>query len=477
MDSKFSFISGSEEFFIRNRGSVVFRMLKYFTKATDRELGMLIKKIYSSSMESSQQIREGRLKTYLGLPLLPFYILFAKKVVWQRGAESRFNLETPDEEYFRTRYARLFSLLDGTKRITPRHRTASISGHDTTEPSASSVTAMTLIRLFLISPAVTAPLYIFCLLKGVNILREYRHALNLYATFEGYIRRYPCRDYITYEDHSNHPARYIAFRQSSGKRFIAVQNGERGPQPVWAFGMVDIYFVFGDYYSGLLRRLGYHAGQVVPAGSLTLNMHYETLMATASEPLYDIIYIDNGSLAPPDYGGLREDAARSEEVTLKHLNTLKSRHKGLKVAYQLRPYAGDTDKKARIAAAVRRILTEDIGILENSGSGESYVNIRRARLVVCFQSTMGYEALRMGAKCLFVNCSGYPSETLCEDGRFQIEDENLSYGGFEEKALSLMEMKLDGVPDAALKRHAVFNGRVQEAVAEAINSLKGQDVS
>lgn len=466
--SKLDFVEEAETFLIRNRGRVFFWLLKFYTKCSDYELDYLIRKIYCCSLKSSQQIVESELKTGFGVLFLPFFFLYSKRILWKRQSPTRYKLETIDEQYFRSRYSTIYEGLEGTKCVTPRYR-GSISGQKTTEPAAECVSLAALLRMFLVSICSFIPLYFFCRRSRIDIRREYRNALSLFATFDGYMKRSPCEDFITYEDHSNHPSRYIAFRQNSKGRFIVIQNGERGYHPSWAFGMVDVYFVFGEYYSDLLKDLGYHIGHAFASGSLTLNQHFFRLQKVPKEIKHDIIYIDNGSIAPPLYGGLAEAVARSEETALSHLSRFKADHHGLRIAYQLRPYGEDHAQKEAVLSVFRRHFTEEIEVLDNSGSGESYVNIKQSRLAVTFQSTMGFEAFMLGTKTLFINYSGHPNETLCEDERFQLEDNNASYEVFEQKLLSLIGLELESVPGVALRRHAIFNGRVQEDIAATIN--------
>lgn len=463
------FVADAEAFLVKYRSSLIFKALKVYTKCGDYEFDFLIRKIYASSIESSQYVHESAWKTLFGVFLLPFQLIFTKRLLWKAQALTRYNVDTPDEAYFRTRYADIYLALNGTKRVTPRYKGV-IRGQETTEPASASISPGALL-LFIICPLVAVPLYLFCLVNGINIMRAYRTALSQYAAFDGYFRRYPCERFITYADDANHPSRYIAFRQSGGRVLAAVQNGERGLHPSWAFGMADVYFVFGQYYAGLLKPLGYHVNRAFPVGSLSLNMHYARLNAVLRRMEYDIVYIDNGTLVPPDYGGLAPDVARSQELALAHFGRFKAAHPGLRVAYQLRPYGGNAAHRAGALAALKRCFTEEIDILENTGAGESYDNIRSARLVICFQSTMGFEAFMLGTKALFVNYSGHANETVCDDPRFQLDGSDASYEAFEAKVEELLALELAGPPEVALRRHAAFDGRVQERIAAAINGI------
>lgn len=461
------FVADAEAFFAKYRSSLIFKALRFYTRCSDYEFGFLVRKIYASSIESSQYVHESALKTLFGVFLLPFQLVATKRLLWKAQGAAMYNVDTPDEAYFRTRYAAIYSALKGTKRVTPRYRGV-ICGHETTEPASASISPRALL-LFIVCPLVVVPLYLFCLINRIDIMRAYRTALSQYAAFDGYFRRYPCERFITYADDANHPSRYIAFRQNGGRVLAAVQNGERGLHSSWAFGMVDVYFVFGEYYAGLLKPSGYHVNKTFPVGSLSLNMHYDRLNAPARRIEYDIVYIDNGTLVPPDYGGLAPDVARSEELALEYLNRFEATHKGLRIAYQLRPYGADVSRKNTLLAVLKGHLTGEIIILENTGAGESYDNIRSARLAVCFQSTMGFEAFMLGTKALFVNYSGHANETICDDPRFQLDGSDKGYEAFEVRVEELLGLELAAPPAVALRHHAAFDGRVQERIAAVLN--------
>ena len=107
-------------------------------------------------------------------------------------------------------------------------------------------------------------------------------------------------------------------------------------------------------------------------------------------------------------------------------------------------------------------------------SGDSYVSLHKTRVALTFNSTLGYEAffIRRGLKVLFVNYAGNPYENYSADERFQLTDETADYGRYERKLLDLLALDLPEPPAVARERHAFFDGRVQERVAEFVNGLE-----
>lgn len=472
-DGALHFVESARQFAGRHKSHIIFRLLKYFTRCNERQLQFLICKIYCLSIPSSQQSRESISTSCLGFILLPLYLFLTRKWFWRRQGPVEFNFETTDDSYFRDRFASMYASLKGSKRITPRTAGA-VDEKEVTDPIALNTRLALCAKLCIVVAAAVFPLLLFCLRNRINIMKAYRSAFSIFIVFDAYFKRYPCRNFVTYADDANHPARYIAFRGNCTGKLFVIQNGERICHPTWSFGMVDVYLTFGEAYGRMMTSLGYFAPDVFPVGSLALNSHFQRLSGEGlREQAYDILYIDNGSNIPPHYGGLAEDVARSEEFIFSHLNRLKSEFKNLRMAYQLRCYKESPDQKQDLLRLLAKYFMEDIEILDNDGKGESYVNVMRANLIITFQSTMGFEAMALGKKVLFVNYSGFPSETMSSDGRFQIEDTLHNYDLFRDKVSELLNTKLDHVPDIARERHAFFDGQVQERAAAVINQTGG----
>jgi len=466
------FVKASHIFAENHKSCFIFRILKTFLKCDDFQLQFLISKIYCLSIKSSQKNSENPFKTYFGILFSPFYILLTKDLHWKRERVTDYNFETVDEQYFNKRFAVIYESLRGSKRITPR-LPGTFQRDDVTKTIFSSACLGTTLQLFLLSWIVFIPLLIFCVRIRLNILRAYREVLSIYVLFNAYFQRYPCKHFITYADDTNHPSRYLAFKRGCPGKFAVIQNGERGYHPSWSFGMLDYYFTFGTAYVTMARQLSYHMEDAFPVGSLGLNQYYGILEGQNFEQKFDILYIDNGSIYPPNYGGLEETVAKSEEIIFSHLSKFKARHKNCNIAYQLRFYGDDLQQKNYILNILKKYFPEGILVVDNDGSGESYKNMKRSKLVMTFQSTMGFESMMLGVKTLFVNYSGYKSETYCDDSRFQIDDPGHDYILFEQKVEDLLFSRNTDIPEIAYERHFLFDGKVQERIATILNDRLG----
>ncbi len=463
------FIAQAGQFAVQCRSSWLYSVLGRYLRCDDREiLDHVFKRIYTQSAPENTYISPIHpVAAYVRLLAMPVYFLLRRKIVWRRGAAVDFTLETIDPPYFQRWFSTIYERVRGVKQITPFSGGAFETDH-ITDPLDSFAYYRDLLWLFVVCPLSLIPLYRLSRRTGLSLTAAYVNTLNVYRKFDGYFKRYPCRIFLTYSDDFNHPCRYLAFHQNSEGELIVVQNGERIYHPQYAFGMVDRYLVFGRAYAQILEKLKVRANEFRPVGALCLNEQFTRVLDASRNGVgewYNILFIDQ-SFYP--FNGLSKKSSDSIETILRNIRKFHDCHSGIRIAYQLRSYASDLRQKAEVVRRVRDLFSGNITILENEGKGETYVNALRSELVITFESTFGFEAMRMGRKVLFVNYSGDRAETLCPDVRFQIEDEGGDYALFEKRIEELAAMNLDEIPEVALERHFAFDGRVQERIADVL---------
>ena len=456
------FVADARAFAARSRGRLLFRLLRAYTGCTADELDHLAAKAYCLSVPDSQVPCESSAKHWLGVLAAPLVLLrrvssagAAPVVDWQ--------LDVEDERYFRERFAEAYTLLPGSKRASPRG--GAVSGVENTGPvdAAASPRAWLLLAF---APLMQLALWWLAAVRGVDIMRGYRGALMTFTLYDGYFRRWPCRVFVTYADDGNDPARYVALRRNAGRSLVAVQNGERGKHPVWAFGMVDVYLLFGESYRRMLEPMGYHVRKSAAVGSVALDARLAALGPLPVEKRWDVLFVDSGTMLPPLFGGLCAAAGAAETALVRRLGELARRHPELRVAYQPRNYGPQAMTDAE--DAVRAAAGEDAEVLGNDGRGEAYRNVAAAEVVVTFQSTLGFEAFMLGAKTLFVNFSPFETETLCEDPRFQLVDPKAAYESLERAVFDVLALALDGPPPVALAHICAADGGTQRRIAEEL---------
>lgn len=456
LDRRTDFITEAEGFSARHRGDPAARFLRLAVRGDERDLDDLLGKIWCDSHPAMYRPSEGRESlsiSCLKLLVLPFAWLAKKKAIWRREEAVDFDFETVDEAYFERWYRPVYERLPGRKRVT-------------SSPTVlASVTARTLALMFL-APLALPFLARLSRLYGRNLVEPYRLALGFYAGFEGHFRRYPTRNYLAYNDDHNHPCRHLAFRQNCPGRMAVVQNGERTHHPVYAFGRMDDYLSFGPAVGRLAPDLRMRIGRVIPVGALYLNSWRCLADQAPAAKDIDALFVDQ--LVWP-YNGFDEKTGRSFETAFRRLNELKRARPGLRIVYQLRHYADPALREA-VLARVKPFFTEPIEFADNTGGGESYRNAIRSKVVITFNSTLGYESffLGRGTRVLFANFAGNPYEIYSDDPRFQLYDESGSADAFIRHMDYLLALELDAPPAAALERHAFFDGRVHERMAAAL---------
>ncbi len=473
------FIAEAESFAQRHGAHPAFRILRSTLRCRKDELAQLAKFIYCACLPSNTiSITENHLRTAFGLSALPLYYLASKSWRWTPEQRVDYILETIDPPYFNAWFATIYERLRGSKRLSARIR-GSFSRPDAIPPFLDSVVAADLLRLLLLMPLLLPSLLDLCARTGLALFKPFRQAIAVYLTYRGFFHRYPCRNYVTFDDMPNHPARYIAFRQSCPGTLTVIQNGERSLLPQLAFGMVDHYLLFGRQHIEIMSSLRTHARRLEPVGALCLNARHALFLETNAggpPPIHhDILFIDQGISR---FNGTPAYFGEALERILANLHRYKKDHPGCRIAYQLRFYAPeDRPHRTAVLDMVNRNFPGTFLILGNESRGESYRNILHADLAVTFESTLGFEALRMGRKVLFVNYSGNPGETVCDDRRFQISDPTADYARFAQKVEELRNTRLEDIPEVALHRHHSFDGQVQERVADFINARTGKEPS
>lgn len=464
-----AFVPKAEAFAAAHRGDAAFRFLRAYLRASEEELDLVMKKLYCDAQPQVNYQAEPLGRVALDSFAHPVFYALKKSWWWRRQPQVDVQLEVVGPAHFKQWFERVFAGFSGSKRLAPRDPMPGLPSTSTVE---GSITPRVLPWL------AAATLFVPCLWSlsrrhGLNLLKSYRRCLGIYAVYEGLFRRWPCRHFVTYADELNHPCRWLAFKQNCAGSLIVVQNGERGLHPFYAYSAMDVYLTFGDFCRSMIDPLRMRVDRLHPVGAQCLNEQYERVraLARAGEPVvWDVLMVDQGVFP---HCGLDLKTARSFETMMRNLNELKKRHPDLRVAYQLRPYAEGSVQGRDTLALIKTLFTDGVEILPNRGNGDSYVNIYKSRLAVTFNSTLGYEAffLRRGLKALFVNYAGNPYENYSADDRFQLTDDAADYERYERRVLELLALELPEPPAVARERHAFFDGRAQERIAEFVNSL------
>lgn len=464
-ERRLDFIAEASAFADRRRGDPAFRFLRRFLRCSEADLDQVLGKIWCDSHAKIYWPQEHLLLSCWKSLAQPFYYLASKRLATERGPEADYDLETVDAAYFERWHRPLYDRLPGVRRVTPSSGPR-LPRADSADSALALIVPRTLAMMFA-APLAIPFLVLLSLRHRRNLVAPYRLALGLYAGFEGHFRRWPTRHYLAYTDDHNHPCRHLAFRQACRGRMAVIQNGERTLHPVYAFGAMDDYLTFGPCMSSLAADLRVKLDRVIPVGALYLNRRLaEMPELTGAAKDIDVLFIDQWTW--PE-NGFDEETGRAYEKSFRRLADLKRARPALRVAYQLRQYR-DPAVLAALLGRLRSSFGDAVEVLDNDGSGSSYRNVARAKVVTTFQSTMGYEAFFVGrgTKVLYANFTSNPYEIYCDDPRFQLFDPTESPDRFVSHVDYLLELRLDEPPAAARERHAHVDGKVTERIVAAL---------
>jgi hypothetical protein len=464
---RLDFITEAREFTTLSRSRFAFRFLRRFLRCSEKELDQVMGKIWCDAHPNIYWAQESLLVSIVKSLTQPFYYLATKRLVLSPQPLVDYDIETVDAAYFKRWQLKVYEQLPGKRRVTPSTGPR-LPREDCADNVMRLVTMRTMIWLFA-APIMLPWLIALSRRYGRNLVAPYRMALGLYAVFEGHFRRWPTRHYVAYADDHNHPGRYLAFRQNCSGRLAVVQNGERTLHPVYAFAMMDDYLTFGSFMASLVEDLCLWTDRVVPIGALYLNQRLLEMPELATmEKDIDVLFIDQW-VWPEN--GFDEKTGRAYETSFRRLSELKRARPQLRVAYQLRHYR-QTEIREALLNRVTPYFVEPVEILGNDGTGESYRNVARARVVVTFQSTLGYEAFFVGrgTKALYANFTSNPYEIYCRDSRFQLVDPSGSPEKFIAHIDYLLDLDLTQPPAEACEHHAYADGKVFDRMAQALSS-------
>lgn len=468
------FVADAQRFYARYKKAFIFRALQWFTRATDEQLEYLICQIYCTAISENTYLKtESLLRTHLGFLALPFYYLITKKVFCKREQEVDVNFEVSDAAYLARYFEKTLAGIRGACRITPTLGRISYKQYPSTESIIATVAPDVLIKLFIFCPFIYPFLLFFPRGRSFRLWQAYRGALSMYALYDGYFRRYPCRHFVTYADETNRGGRYLAFKQNCKGKLFLVMIGERNYHASLAFGRMDVYFLFGPFYKELFTELAVDCPLYYPIGSPYVDAYFNEIGYRGNNGYY----LQNGQIKDFDIMFVGQVFWRLDDVDenmcvgiqkiIQNLNEYKRRRPHISVVYLWRPEPNKSRQRV-ILQMLKELFSEPLTIVDNKGNGQCYKEVARADLIVTFQSTLGHEVFAQGAKVLFVNYSKNPAETVCPDERFQITDDAASYERFEAKVDELLKMKLESPPAFALARN-VTDGRFQEKIAAVIN--------
>lgn len=268
----------------------------------------------------------------------------------------------------------------------------------------------------------------FSIKYDFDFLNLYLRILRAMCKYETESKNIKADFLITACDNGYNALRYYIYKKNGIKNIISIQNGIRGSNHPYAGDM----YLYSDFYCSygkeqIKNMHGLKIKEIIYTGSFPLfflSQSYKNNIII----VYDIVFIE-------EYSNI--DLENSYKVTtfkkiLKNLIKL-SENNNLKIAYRVRKVREIALDKYYLQ--IDELLKNTNIIFESSQSINSYEAIMKAKMVLTYSSSMGFEALGLGKKVLFCN---YDNFDFLENKDSVSVSLNSDYEEFEKKLLYLL---------------------------------------
>lgn len=243
---------------------------------------------------------------------------------------------------------------------------------------------------------------------------------------------------ISSGDNNYNAIRYYIYKKNAIKNIFLFQNGTRGA------GLHNIskdYCVYCDYYFAFgTQSISFQSGMVakkkIPFGSISL-MPYANNLKTS--PQYDIVFLEQ--MTPhhdKEYEGKNLKNATYENYMLMIDNLVKFSNDfpALKILYRITTL-GKRNFYPKIVEDINLKLYGSNVIFDIDIHKNSYEAIINARLCILYSSSVGFEALGLGKKVLFLNYNNLDFVFSRTEETGVLTDN--SYMLFKEKLINLLK--------------------------------------
>lgn len=239
---------------------------------------------------------------------------------------------------------------------------------------------------------------------GIDILQLSIRIYKSIAQFSTEIDGVNSKVLVSFNDNGFGPLRYYIYKKNFNNIFV-IQNGYRFGGESNRLG--DMY-LHSDYYFGFgIRNIEIQKGMVCKkkAGVGSLRLHAamgRDVNNESSDIQYDVIFLEQLSeFDVPAY------KISSYKRCVKLLCEFAKKHKKLRIVYRTRLDRADLhffgDNIKNDVEVIDHMLKDSSVIISGDMQKCSYIEMARARVVVFYTSTMGYEALGMGKKVINLN--------------------------------------------------------------------------
>lgn len=252
-----------------------------------------------------------------------------------------------------------------------------------------------ILRLFIINTALVLPLaFTLGYLLRCNFVRILISIINQSLYAEALVKRNGAKVFISWRDYNNYSILKSIVNRAGAELFL-IQRTRHWVSPIASFFDFDTYLCFGEYFGKLALDLKGHLNKIVSIGSL-VSLHNDfPAKATGTKKEFDFLFIDSPF---QEHLNISWDYRKRHFQTYDWLLSLKQHYPNARIAVAARrSYPID-------ASVLNELKKYDIEILQDVNT---YDLIASTPTILTFYSTMGFEALAEGKRCIFMDPQGF----------------------------------------------------------------------
>lgn len=293
-----------------------------------------------------------------------------------------------------------------------------------------------------------------------NFLLLYLKLIRSIAIFETHSQGVTSEILISANDNGYSALRFFLYKKNGIKNILLLQNGIRGDMTAIAGDLyiyADYYIAYGSHQLYMLK--GLRAKETFAWGSLALSNNID--MMPKLEICYDILFIEQwASSSVP--GTFDLDVYLT---CVSNLIKFAQLHSDYKIVYRVRPNLGGND--TLLQKTYNQLVNAGI-VLENTQSKNSYEAIIKSKMVVTYNSTLGFEALGLKKAVLFCNydhLNFLPSQI----NFFGVITDS-SYNTFEEKIFAILQNIQNNLPATQNNQYMAITPNIVKNIVSLVTS-------
>ena len=342
-----------------------------------------------------------------------------------------------------------------------------LEGHNFDIPNIKNVFSITQTTKLILFCIISWPvILIISIIIKKNLFRAVLKSITVFHKSLNHFIMYPSYIYFTYQDNICSAALKLGFENAGGKKIIALCNGVRLPHEGIKGSYFDHLYCIGDYYSNMYKLYGVVVKHDA-VGSLLLSKFNDSGKYDIE---YDILFIDQGfpysDLITKHTVKFHGFSLSDNKRYINDIKKLKKEFPQYKIAYQLRKY--DESFSKIITDSKKYFENSNINVLINKDGIESYRNLKKSKIIVTIDSTIGIEALALNKICIFA-CYSLNKETLL------LSDNKLQFmcSSYDDLKKQIM-MAIRGDLDEEMNNIGKYIPKIQDVSSNEVirNSIK-----